>query len=77
MRATHVLGSIKTYATRLMKGDSPAQCRVLVVDDEETVLRFVERVLRDAGYKTSVATNGPEAIEAWRRARSTCSSPTS
>jgi two-component system cell cycle sensor histidine kinase/response regulator CckA len=36
---------------------------VLVVDDEETVRRFVERVLNDAGYKTALATDGPEAIQ--------------
>ena len=37
--------------------------RVLVVDDEEPVRKFVERVLRDAGYQTTVASDGPEAIE--------------
>lgn len=36
---------------------------VLVVDDEDAVLRFVDRVLRDAGYKTAVANSGAEAIE--------------
>ena len=36
---------------------------VLVVDDEESVRRFVERVLHDAGYKTALAADGPEAIE--------------
>jgi two-component system cell cycle sensor histidine kinase/response regulator CckA len=35
----------------------------LVVDDEESVLKFVERVLRDAGYQTVTASDGPEAIE--------------
>lgn len=37
---------------------------VLVVDDEELVRKFVDRVLREAGYQTVVASNGPEAIEA-------------
>jgi two-component system, cell cycle sensor histidine kinase and response regulator CckA len=54
--------SIKDYAARLIKG-SASQSNVLVVDDEESVLRFVERVLREAGYKTSMATSGPEALE--------------
>jgi two-component system, cell cycle sensor histidine kinase and response regulator CckA len=36
---------------------------ILVVDDEEAVRRFVDRVLRDAGYKTSTASDGPEALE--------------
>ena len=57
-----VLGSIKTLASKLVKSVEP-QGPVLVVDDEEAVLRFVDRVLRDAGYKTAVANNGPEAIE--------------
>ena len=36
---------------------------VLVVDDEEAVRRFVERVLREAGYRTALASDGPEALE--------------
>lgn len=35
---------------------------VLVVDDEEPVRRFVERALREAGYKTMTAAGGPEAL---------------
>ncbi len=35
----------------------------LVVDDEESVRRFVERALREAGYQTAVASDGTEAIE--------------
>jgi two-component system cell cycle sensor histidine kinase/response regulator CckA len=37
--------------------------RVLVVDDEELVRKFVERVMRDAGYETATASDGPEALE--------------
>ena len=36
---------------------------VLVVDDEDLVRKFVERVLRDAGYQTATAADGPEALE--------------
>lgn len=57
-----VIGSIKTFASKLVKTPEP-QGPVLVVDDEEAVLRFVDRVLRDAGYKTAVAGSGMEAIE--------------
>ena len=39
----------------------------LIVDDEEPILRFVERVLQDAGYKTTVAPDGLEALEAAAR----------
>jgi len=34
----------------------------LVVDDEDSVRKFVDRVLREAGYKTALASDGPEAI---------------
>jgi two-component system cell cycle sensor histidine kinase/response regulator CckA len=37
--------------------------RVLVVDDEEPIRRFVERVLTDAGYEMIVAADGAEAIK--------------
>ena len=40
---------------------------VLVVDDEEAVRRFVERVLHEAGYRTTLASDGPEALEAAAR----------
>jgi two-component system cell cycle sensor histidine kinase/response regulator CckA len=40
---------------------------VLVVDDEEVIRRFVERVLQEAGYKTVLAPDGPEALEAAAR----------
>ena len=36
--------------------------RVLVVDDEEAVRSFADRVLRDAGYEVRVASDGPEAL---------------
>ena len=36
--------------------------RVLVVDDEESVRRFAERVLAGAGYEVVVAPDGPEAL---------------
>jgi len=57
-----VIGSIKTLASKLVKAPQP-QGPILVVDDEEAVLRFVDRVLRDAGYKTAMANSGAEAIE--------------
>jgi two-component system cell cycle sensor histidine kinase/response regulator CckA len=37
---------------------------VLIVDDEEPLRRFVDRVLTQAGYTTATAADGPEAIEA-------------
>ena len=35
--------------------------RALVVDDEECVRMFVDRVLREAGYQTFTAQDGPSA----------------
>jgi two-component system cell cycle sensor histidine kinase/response regulator CckA len=37
--------------------------RVLVVDDEDPVRKFVDRVLREAGYDTVTAGDGPEALD--------------
>jgi two-component system cell cycle sensor histidine kinase/response regulator CckA len=38
--------------------------RVLIVDDEESVRRFVARALDQAGFQTHVAADGPEALAA-------------
>jgi two-component system cell cycle sensor histidine kinase/response regulator CckA len=39
-----------------------APLSVLVVDDEEPVRRFVDRVLRQGNYETTLAADGPDAI---------------
>ena len=58
-----LFATIRGYASRL-SGETPARpLRVLVVDDEEPIRRFVDRVLRDAGYETAMACDGPEALE--------------
>jgi two-component system cell cycle sensor histidine kinase/response regulator CckA len=62
-----VLGSIKTLTSKLIKA-APSPRPILVVDDEDPVLRFVDRVLREAGYTTVTANNGPEAIEMAKKA---------
>jgi two-component system cell cycle sensor histidine kinase/response regulator CckA len=41
--------------------------KVLIVDDEDSVRMFVERVLRDAGYQTNTASDGPDALEQARK----------
>ena len=43
---------------------------VLIVDDEELVRKFVDRVLREAGYETTTASDGPEALEVAARLES-------
>ena len=52
---------VRNHSTRMKR--TPATMTVLVVDDEEPVRRFVERVLREAGYKTATAGGGAEAID--------------
>ena len=37
--------------------------RILIVDDEESILTYVDRVLSKAGYRTTLAMNGPDAIK--------------
>jgi CheY-like chemotaxis protein len=46
-----------------MKTPPSRPLTVLVVDDEELVRKFVERVMREAGYETATASDGPEALE--------------
>lgn len=36
--------------------------RVLIVDDEEPIVRFVDRVLRKGGYETSLASGAADAL---------------
>src|SRR5262245_35630203 len=54
--------SIKAYAARFKASAPKRPTRVLVVDDEEPVRRFVETVLAEAGYITTVANDGTDAV---------------
>lgn len=36
---------------------------LLIVDDDELVRKFLERVLKEAGYQTATASDGPEALQ--------------
>ena len=47
-----------------MKRTARRSCNVLVVDDEEAVRLFVERVVQEAGHRATTAADGPEALEA-------------
>jgi two-component system cell cycle sensor histidine kinase/response regulator CckA len=64
---TSVRTLVRSLAMRV-KAAPPRPLRALVVDDEELVLKFVERVLREAGYDTVTASDGPEALEMAARA---------
>jgi CheY-like chemotaxis protein len=39
------------------------KARVLVVDDEESIRRFIARSLAEADYEVTLAASGPEALE--------------
>jgi two-component system cell cycle sensor histidine kinase/response regulator CckA len=53
----------KVYAS-CMTSTPKRPISVLIVDDEDGLRKFVERVLSEAGYTTTTASDGPEAIEA-------------
>ena len=50
-------------------GDEKKKCRVLVVDDEAAILRFVGAGLELSGYQSTVTTSGDEAIRLVRADR--------
>ena len=63
--ANRIQRTVGSLAERFASADSPKPPRtVLVVDDEEGIRKFLDRVLQSAGYKTVSAANGPEALRA-------------
>ena len=62
--ATALLPLGETNPTLMKSMPKAPVVTVLIVDDEEALGKFVERVLGDAGYATTTALDGPEAIEA-------------
>jgi CheY-like chemotaxis protein len=42
---------------------APRGQTILIVDDEEGIRTFVQRVLSEAGYKTLLAVDGPQALQ--------------
>jgi CheY-like chemotaxis protein len=64
--ANRVPGRVSSIAQRLFSIDrTPKAPRtILVIDDEEGVRMFIDRVLKSAGYHTVVAANGPDALRA-------------
>jgi CheY-like chemotaxis protein len=60
--ASSIFAFIKNYAARAGRAEA-SPVRILVVDDEDLVRKFVNRVLRQAQYETMVAGDGAEAME--------------
>lgn len=64
--ATTVLQSLKRYTGRTESTpDEPLT--ILVVDDDESVRLYLDRVLSEAGYRTVIAVDGADAIAAAAR----------
>ncbi len=61
LHPSSILGAVRDYARRRRSASGPL--RILIVDDEEPVRKFVDRVLSGAGHQTTIAGSGPEAIE--------------
>ena len=61
-----LLQIIRMYAARFLGEMSSRPLRILVVDDEEPVRRYLDCVMREAGHETALASDGPEAIEVAR-----------
>ena len=60
---TSVLNFIRSYEARFKRTPS-GPLNVLLVDDEEIVRKWVHRVLTEAGYRTTIASDGPAALRA-------------
>ena len=47
--------------------EQPRAKRILIVDDEPDIVRYLEMLLQDQGYETQSASDGREAMELARR----------
>ena len=59
---TTIVDAIKTHAIHFPHAAERRACRVLVVDDDPSMLQFVDAVLVAAGYDTTLASDGPAAL---------------
>lgn len=50
------------YATELLKPEASRSTKILVVDDESTILELVDRLLTQEGYEVETAGDGAEAV---------------
>jgi CheY-like chemotaxis protein len=64
--ATRLVQSMKRWVTDPSASAPDRPMSVLVVDDEESILRYVDRILTEAGYRTTLAADGAAAIAAAR-----------
>ena len=57
-----MIAAFKEMAPAVSKRSPAVKLRILIVDDEEPIRSFVDRVLRDAGHETVQASSGNEAL---------------
>src|SRR5947208_14105787 len=62
--AASLLQAVTRRATDCSTPASDQPLSILIVDDEEGVRRYVDRVLSGAGYRTTIAIDGADAIAA-------------
>jgi two-component system cell cycle sensor histidine kinase/response regulator CckA len=58
-----MFGAIQGFAGHGLKREPSPRRRVLIVDDEEPVRMFVDRVLSGAGYETTLAGDAAAALK--------------
>ena len=63
VHSTHKVCENREEPVLEMRAQPSRPQSVLVVDDDELVRKFLARVLREAGYQTATASDGPEALE--------------
>jgi two-component system cell cycle sensor histidine kinase/response regulator CckA len=61
-----VLPSLTGHGDRFTSASCEAMS-ILIVDDEDSMLTYLDRVLSGAGYRTTLAVDGPDAIRAAAR----------
>src|SRR3954451_21917162 len=61
------VGGVAAYAHDARTDASDARTRILLVDDEPTILSFVARILRGHGFTVDCAVDGPQALAMARR----------
>jgi two-component system cell cycle sensor histidine kinase/response regulator CckA len=67
MRA--ILQKSAARLTERFTAAGPEPLSILVVDDEESILRYADRVLSGAGYRTTLAGDGADAVRIARANR--------